>query len=337
MARMAGSLTDQLLLPRFVEQVRSAFGARSVAVLRRARDEWHIEASAGQPVPATPGDADVHEPLGGDRVLALSGGRLTAEDHRLLDALSAQAALVLETRRLQIEAARAIQLAQANDLRAGLLQAVSHDLRTPLASIKATITSLRQSEIRWGREQTEEFFATIDEETDRLSGLVDALLEMSRLQAGVIAPSIRETALEEVVPGALAGLGTRASRVILELHEDLPTVAADPQLLERVVANLVDNAVKFSDDRPPRVEAGAVAGRVLLRVIDQGPGIDPAKRDEVFQPFQRLVDRGTGVGLGLAIARGFTEAMGGELTIEDTPGGGTTMVVGLSQWQEVTP
>jgi two-component system, OmpR family, sensor histidine kinase KdpD len=112
-------------------------------------------------------------------------------------------------------------------------------------------------------------------------------------------------------------------------------VAADPQLLGRVVANLVDNAIAYSDGGPPpRVTAGAVAGRVLLRVVDRGPGIDPKAREEVFRPFQRLVDHGTGVGLGLAIARGFTEAMGGELSIEDTPGGGTTMVGTLPQAAE---
>jgi two-component system sensor histidine kinase KdpD len=135
------------------------------------------------------------------------------------------------------------------------------------------------------------------------------------------------------VPAAVAGLGPRASQVAVDVPETLPPVTADPALLERVVANLVENAVAHSpDDAPVRVEAGEVGGRVLIRVVDRGPGIAPAKRERVFQPFQRMDDspsHGAGVGLGLAVARGFTRAMGGELTIDDTPGGGTTMIIEL--------
>ena len=336
MARMAGSLTREDVLPRLVEQVRTTFGAPGVAVLRLQDGHWTVEAHAGEPVPADPEDADVAEPLGPGRMLVAHGTHLEPEDDRLLHALTAQAAFVLEARRLQGEAARAAELAQANDLRAGLLQAVSHDLRTPLASIKATITGLRQTDVEWGRDQRAEFYATIEDETDRLTGLVESLLDMSRLQAGVITPMVREVSLEDVLPGALADLGPRAKAVVVDVPEELPTVDADPQLLARVVANLVDNALTHSPGtEPPQVHAGAVAGQVLVRVVDRGPGIDPKAREDVFRPFQRRVDHGTGVGLGLAIARGFTEAMGGELSIEDTPGGGTTMVVTLRQHGEV--
>jgi two-component system sensor histidine kinase KdpD len=337
LARMAGSLTQEDVLPRLAEQVRTTFGASGVAVLQEHGGTWAVEAAAGDPVPSDPGSSDVAEPLGPGRALVVQGASLDAGDDRLLHALAAQAALVLEARRLQGEAARATQLAQANDLRAGLLQAVSHDLRTPLAAIKATITSLRQPDVTWAPPEQAEFFATIEDETDRLSGLVESLLDMSRLQAGVLTPMVRETSLEEVLPGALAGLGPRAEAVVMDVPEELPTVDADPQLLGRVVANLVDNALTYSaGGAPPRLTAGAVAEQVLLRVVDQGPGIAPGAREDVFRPFQRLVDHGTGVGLGLAIARGFTEAMGGDLTIEDTPGGGTTMVVTLDRHREDT-
>jgi two-component system sensor histidine kinase KdpD len=138
--------------------------------------------------------------------------------------------------------------------------------------------------------------------------------------------------MEEVVPAAVASLGARGVGVVVNTPETLPLVAADPALLERVLANLLDNAVGSSPpDRPVRIEAGAIAGRVDTRIVDQGPGIPRQDRDRVFQPFQRLVDHGAGVGLGLAIARGFVEAMGGELSIEDTPGGGVTMVVSLPE------
>ena len=336
MARMAGSLTREDVLPRLVEQVRTTFSAPSAAVLQLQDGEWRVEAAAGDPVPTDPEVADVAEPLGPGRALVVHGMRLEPEDDRLLHALTAQAAFVLEARRLQGEAARATELAQANDLRAGLLQAVSHDLRTPLASIKATITGLRQSDVTWSPDQQAEFYGTIEDETDRLTGLVESLLDMSRLQAGVITPVVRETSLEDVLPGALADLGPRAKAVVVDVPEELPTVDADPTLLGRVVANLVDNALIYSaGTEPPQVHAGAVAGQVLVRVVDRGPGIDPKAREDVFRPFQRRVDHGTGVGLGLAIARGFTEAMGGELSIEDTPGGGTTMVVTLRQHGEV--
>jgi two-component system sensor histidine kinase KdpD len=208
---------------------------------------------------------------------------------------------------------------------------VSHDLRTPLASIKASVSSLRQGDVAWSEEETEEFLTTIEKETDRLTALVANLLDMSRLQAGVVRPRLRPVALEEVVPAALAGLGEDAGQVDVDVPETLPAVQADPALLERAVANLVGNAVRHSPAATPvTVSAGAVAGRVDLRIVDRGPGIPPAQREAVFQPFQRLDDsRGSGVGLGLAVARGFVTAIGGDLTLEDTPGGGTTAVLSL--------
>jgi two-component system, OmpR family, sensor histidine kinase KdpD len=213
------------------------------------------------------------------------------------------------------------------------LQAVSHDLRTPLAGIKASASSLRQPDIDWPDADRDEFLRTIEDETDRLTALVANLLDMSRIQAGAVAPTTRPVGLEEVVPAAVAGLGMRARTVEVAVPESLPPVAADPAMLERVVANLVENAVAHSPrGEGVRVEAGEIGGRVLVRVIDRGRGIPPADRERVFEPFQRLDDRpsdGAGVGLGLAVARGFTRAMGGDLTIDDTPGGGTTMVIEL--------
>jgi two-component system sensor histidine kinase KdpD len=144
--------------------------------------------------------------------------------------------------------------------------------------------------------------------------------------------SIRPTGLEEVVPGAVAGLGARAARVVIDVPETLPPVLADPALLERALANLIANAVTASpSDRLVRVEAGAVAGGVSVLVVDRGPGIADDEKERAVQPFQRLVDHGTGVGLGLAIAHGFVTAMDGTLAIEDTPGGGATMVVTLPE------
>jgi two-component system sensor histidine kinase KdpD len=286
-----------------------------------------------------PDDADETRALGDARVLALRGPSLAAEDRRVLNAFTAQLDAAVERRRLHAEAARAAALAEADELRTALLQAVSHDLRTPLAGIKASASSLRQADVTWSDADVQEFLRTIEDETDRLTDLVTNLLDMSRISAGAVRPAEREVGIDEIVPAALAGLGERGRRVSVDVPETLPPVRTDPAMLERVVANLVDNAVAHGGPGDVRVEAGAVGGHVLVRVVDRGPGIHEDQRERVFEPFQRMSDAasGAGVGLGLAVARGFTRAMGGDLTIEDTPGGGTTMVVELEAAQSERP
>jgi two-component system sensor histidine kinase KdpD len=154
---------------------------------------------------------------------------------------------------------------------------------------------------------------------------------MSRIEAGVVQTTSRPVGLEEVIAAALDSLSQPTSNVAVEIGEDLPTAFADAGLLERVVANLLSNAIHHSPaDVPVRVQAASNAAGAFVRIADQGPGIDAAQADQMFEPFQRLGDgTGTGVGLGLAVARGFTEAMGGELSVEDTPGGGLTVVLSL--------
>ncbi|HKN92409.1 MAG TPA: ATP-binding protein [Acidimicrobiia bacterium] len=335
LARVAGASADEDPLGPLAGQLLVAFGQQAVAVLRQEDSgRWEVEAEAGEPVPATPDEATEALPLGDGTVLVLVGPALAAEDRSLLSAFTAQLGAALTRRRLQEGAAQAARLARADELRAALLAAVSHDLRTPLASIKACVTSLLADDVDWPADAISEFCRTIDEETDRLTGLVANLLDMSRLQAGALSLHRRPVGVEEIVPAALSSLGDRARGDVVEVGvaETLPGVEADPALLERVLANLIDNALAWSPPGVPvRVEAGGVPGAVHVRIVDRGPGIPPAERDRVFLPFQRLGDRssGAGVGLGLAVARGFTVAMGGELTVEDTPGGGTTMVVVL--------
>jgi two-component system, OmpR family, sensor histidine kinase KdpD len=209
---------------------------------------------------------------------------------------------------------------------------VSHDLRTPLASIKASVSSLREGEVAWSPEETAQFLATIEEETDRLTNLVENLLDMSRIQVGAL-HLVRDTVgFDEVVPRALASLPDGGRDLVVEVPETLPRIDADPGLLERAIANIVSNARTASGRRSPvRVHGSAAGGRVELRVIDRGPGVRPEQRDRMFLPFQRLGDHGNGngVGLGLAVAKGFVEAMDGELAVEETPGGGLTMVIGF--------
>jgi two-component system sensor histidine kinase KdpD len=331
LARLAANVQQDDPLADLVVFVRSSFGLDGASVLAQADGAWHAEASAGSRPPSSPGDADLTLPLGDGVVLALAGGALTGADRQVLNAFAAQLTAARERARLSAAAAEATALTQANELRTALLQAVSHDLRTPLASIKASASSLRQTDIEWSEQDRADFLETIEDETDRLTALVSNLLDMSRLQAGVLQPLLRSVNLEEVVPAAIASLGERAYGVVYDVPETLHPVRADAALLERVVANLVENAMRFSPgDRPARITAGRVHDRVDLRVIDHGPGIAAGSREQVFQPFQRLGDRGgSGVGLGLAVARGFVRAMDGELLIEDTPDGGTTAVVSL--------
>jgi len=335
LARVAGGLVGEAdPLDGLVAHLRSTFDLDAVAVLvPDGGSGWLVEAAAGAPVPGSP---EGQEALGlvGDAQLVLAGSGLRADDRRVLLAFVAQLNRALEHRELQTEAADAAALAEADHLRTAILRAVSHDLRTPLASIKASVTSLLSDDVAWTLDDREEFLTTIDEETDRLNLLVGNLLDMSRLESGAVQVLLRPVGLEEVVPQALASISGATDRVKVELSETLPRVMADPALLERAVANVTANALRHSPpDHHVRVEAGAVEDRVDLRVIDRGPGVDPAERDKVFEPFQRLGDRSTdtGVGLGLAVSRGFVDAMGGELFLEDTPGGGLTTVISMKQ------
>jgi two-component system sensor histidine kinase KdpD len=270
--------------------------------------------------------------LTADTVMVLLDGRLTGDDRRVLRAFAVQIANALEREELEREAESAEAMAETDRLRTALLGAVSHDLRTPLASIKASVTSLLETGVDWPPDQIQAFLEAILTETERLNRLVGRLLDASRVQMGALHVFFRPTVLSEVTASALAGLGPVQSQVEVDVPESLPEVQTDPELLERVIANLVENALTWSPvGQAVRVTAGPVAGRIDLRVIDRGPGIPASDREKVFQPFQRLGDapRGAGVGLGLAVSRGFLDAMGHDLLVEDTPGGGTTMVISL--------
>ena len=332
LARLAATMGEADPIPALLNHIRSVFELDGASLLRRSDGAWTVDASAGDRVPQRPEEADVVQELGPDFVLAIAGEGIAADDQAVLDAFAAQLAIVLEHGRLRVEASRAHALADANALRTALLHAVSHDLRTPLAAIKAAVTSLNQHDVQWTARETAEFLQTVNDETDRLATLIGNLLDMSRIEAGALEPSLRAVALEEVVPAAIVSLGSRAGSIDTAISEELPTVRADPALLERALANVIDNATRLSPEGARvRVEAGAFNGHMDIRVIDQGPGIPRNQRERVFQPFQRHGDNqaGTGVGLGLAVAHGFLTAMGASIEIDDTPGGGTTMVVSI--------
>jgi len=344
LATTAGSvLRGQRALEAVLDRVREAFGMDSVALLecgprqdggisRGPAAEWTVVAHSGLPVSPRPEDADVEVPVTDSLALALRGPTLSAADRRVLGAFAAYAAVALEQQRLAAEAQAARPIAEADRMRAALLAAVSHDLRTPLASAKAVVTSLRSADVQWSDEDRDELLAAADESLDRLAHLVDNLLDMSRLQAGAMSILPRPAGLDEVVASALDDLGPASRDVIVDIPGSLPEVQVDPGILERVVVNLTGNALRYSPQgKPPMLTGSALGDRVELRVVDRGPGIPAADRDHVFVPFQRLgdTDNTTGVGLGLALSRGLTEAMNGTLDAEETPGGGLTMVVSL--------
>ncbi len=337
LAAVAGSvLGGERPLTALLERLRETFTLDSVTVLERdaerGPDAWRIAATTGTQPSLSPADGDTAVPADDELVLVLRGHPLPASDQHIVEAFAAQAALAVRQRRLAAEAAAVRPLTEADKMRTALLAAVSHDLRTPLSSAKAAVTSLRNAEVEFSESDRTELLETADESLDRLGRLVANLLDMSRLQAGVLGVSASAIGLEDVVPKALDELGEQASAVRVRIDEDLPAAVADPGLLERILVNVVGNAIRFSPaEQPPVITATSVEDRIELRVIDHGPGIPEEDRERVFLPFQRLGDRGkhSGVGLGLALSSGLAEAMGGSLVPETTPGGGLTMVVTL--------
>ncbi len=334
-ARTVLTRTDPL--PRLLEKVRGAFGLGSVALLEQVQgDEWRCVTSSGPLGCATPEDADVDVAVEENLHLVGSGRSLDAADRRLLEVVGGQALLALRSQRAAAQAEDSRRRAEATETRSALLAAVGHDLRSPLTSIKAAAGSLRDQSLRLSPADRLELTATIEESADRLSALVDNLLDSSRLAAGAVQPLLAPVGYDEVAVRALAGL-EGAARVKVEIDEALPDVVADAGLLERVVANVVDNALRHGKGAPVVLRASAYNGRVELRVVDSGPGVPKQEREALFAPFRRLGhdpsdrDGASGVGLGLSVARGFTEAMGGTLAAEDTPGGGLTVVIALPQ------
>ncbi|GAB2611242.1 sensor histidine kinase KdpD [Streptomyces capparidis] len=326
LSSLAGSvLRGEQAVPELLERTRQIFGMDAADLVPR---------QDGDRLGRRPDDGvSARVPVGPGHDLVLRGRALAASERRVLSALAAHLAAALERARLAEAAAEVEPVKAADRMRTALLAAVSHDLRSPLAAGWAAVSSLRSRDVEFSEEDRDELLATAEESLDRLNRLVDNLLDMSRLQAGALTLRLEPTALAEIVPRALDGLppGTPEAVTALGL-EDVPDVEADPPLLERVVANLVTNAVRHSPrGTPVMVAASALADRVELRVTDRGPGVAPADRERIFAPFQRMGDHDntTGLGLGLALSRGLAEAMGGTLTPEDTPGGGLTMVVSL--------
>ncbi len=342
-------------LETFLEKVRGNLGMEAVTLLGSplqgsagASPEWRVLAGAGPNPPVTHAAADHAAVVDPHYTLLLRGGPLSAHQHRMLAAFGAFVVAVRDRQQLVESRRDNVRLAEGNKMRTSILRAVSHDLRTPLAGIKLAVSSLRQEDVHYPPDVERELLETIEEYADRLDHLVDNLLDMSRITADAVNPLLTGIVWAEVLPQALRGVSRE--RLRNELPPNLPPVQADAGMLERVVANIVENAVKYAPDSDVVLTARAGEGITLgdrpaseLRIIDHGRGLGHREVVDIFQPFQRFGDSsspspgggnsaGGGIGLGLAVAKGFSEAMGGRLAAEPTPGGGLTMVVTLPLW-----
>lgn len=324
---VAGSvLRGQGAVPALVARAREAFGMSGA---RLVGESGEVLATDGEPLP-NGRHSDV--PIGERARLELHGGDLDASERRLLGVVVAQLDAALEQTALQETARAADILAEADQVRSALLSAVSHDLRRPLAAALAAVGGLRAAGAALGEQDRADLLDTAVESLDTLSRLLTDLLDVSRIEAGALAVLLTSTDVGDVVLASLDELGLGPSAVELALDVGVPNVLADPVLLQRVVVNLLSNAQRHSPvGTAVRVTTSVLGDRVQVRVIDRGPGISTDRRSDMFTPFQRLgdTDNTTGLGLGLALSRGFTEGMRGTLTAEDTPGGGLTMVVEL--------
>ncbi len=308
------------------------FGMRGAAIIG-ADDE--VVLSHGTPI-ETLRAADASVPIDDTTHLALVGRALPASDQRLLRAYAVHAAVLGERRLAARERHERRVLEETDRTRTALLAAVSHDLRTPLAAVKAAISSLRSDQVVWSEQDEAELLRTVEEGADRLDELVQNLLDMSRIQMGAVSAHVDEVDVAAVLAAAIANLPD-GGRVQVDVAPDAARATADAGLLERVVANVVANALAYAPaPTAVNLDASRSADRVVVRIADHGPGVPPEQRERLFEPFQRLGDvpRGEGVGLGLAVARGLTEAMGGSVIAEDTPAGGLTFVVDLPAGQE---
>jgi two-component system sensor histidine kinase KdpD len=315
---------------KLIERLQVALDARGVTLFDLDGGYPTPIVTAGDNPPHTPDSADRTVTVGGATV-AIAGGPLDSVDERILAATATELRAVIDRAELANHVAEVDALEKANELRTALLRAVSHDLRSPLSAIQASVTSILQEDVQWPPEDQKEFLQTISEETERLNRVVSDLLDAGRLQTGTVQIQKRLTGIEDVVSTVATAFRVQRHRLSIDTEVELPDVLTDPALLERIVENLVRNALDHSPpETPVRVTAGLVGDRIDLRIIDRGPGIDPDTRQMVFEPYRTLDDTHmAGVGLGLAVAKGLADALGHQITVDDTPGGGTTMILSV--------
>jgi two-component system sensor histidine kinase KdpD len=343
-SRLLQHLGTRLLSGTSSESVFESFGRALVDLTGLPRYEVAMEANGlvqaavGQPPREDMLREDFPLVVGGEPVGAIrtysqaDGPQLGEGERHLIQTFASQMALALESTRLATVAREAQVEAERSQLQAALLQSVTHDLRTPLASIIASVTSLLDADVTLGPGDRVELLETIRHEAERLDRLVGNLLDLTRLRAGALTPSKRPTAIDEVIEGVLARLEPllREHTLNVVLREDLPEVPIDVVQVDQALTNILENAAKYSPAGSQlSVSAARWENTVQIRIADQGTGIDPVHRGQVFEPFFRGDGAVSGSGLGLAIAHAVVVAHGGTIWIEDAPGGGTAVVFRL--------
>ena len=327
LAEIARSLLERGSVSDELDQI--AAGAARALGAGEARIEL------GEQSPAAAGATDVTPLIVGARqvgTISLKGSRwpYRQSSSPLLPALASLLAVAIEQERLGREALEAEALRRSDSLKTALLRSVSHDLRSPLMTILTSAAALARTDLSLADEDREELLAGILSEAQRLDRLVSNLLELSRLQAGAATPEPQVWTADSLVVQALSSLGPSADRVDVTFSDASLAVRVDALQIERVLANLIENAIKYSPDHAARVLVSSTSREVLVRVVDRGPGLAPAEMERVFEPFQRgSVGQAPGAGLGLAIARGFAEANGGRVWVESRAGQGATFVLAL--------
>lgn len=330
LARAAATVatTRDDLLP-LLDSLRAIFAVPTVALLEQRDGEWVTELLSGEEV--DPASLNARFEIDDEHVLVMAGSSLDSQDRQLIAAFAGRVAAGIESQRLAHEAAELQAIAETDALRTGLLKAVSHDLRTPLATIEANVSSLLLNDVVWNQNEQHGFLVAVDREVRRLTRLVTNLLDAGRLEAHLVTPRYLSVALDDLVASALETIDTFGRVLAIDLPDDLPLIETDPDLAQRVIANVVSNACRFGPpDQPIRINGGTTGHGLELLVIDRGPGIPEKKRAAIMASFQDLNDERSGAGLGLSVASGFMKLLGGELRFDDTPGGGLTVAIELA-------
>lgn len=333
MGELAGSVIRQgASIQGTLDQIAETFGQSSVTLGKPGPDNELIsEYWSGTPLTST-AETDETFQLDDNHILALKGRPLTASEQRVLDAYTGRIVGLMTRTQLRETQEQAQQLEAANTVRTALLTAVSHDLRTPLATIKTAVSGLLLDDVELPPETQRELLHTIEASSDRLDRIVADLLDMSRIQTNSLTVNAVPVAPTDLVARTVSHIDPSLvpAQLRIEVPRNLPLVKTDAGLVERILENLLSNAAKHTQ-HGVKIDAGLDSGHVVIRVIDYGPGLSDERKKQLFTPFTRLGDTTNtrGLGLGAAVAKGLAEGVGGELTADDTPGGGLTMVLAL--------
>jgi two-component system sensor histidine kinase KdpD len=330
-ADLTAELARLLLGAPTLEEALPAAGQRLAQALALRAAEIHLDAVEPDSRHAVFPLADGDRRLGTLVVsLPLSDDGRDRLGHRVVPALAALLAAGRERERLQAEVLETQALRRSDEIKTAVLRSVSHDLRTPLTAIATAAEALAGP--RLSAEDREQLAAAVTAEVARLTGLVDKLLDLSKLQSGFAVPHTDWLSVEELVAGAVAAQAQDADAFRISILGEVPLIRGDAVQLERALANLLENAARYSAPEPVLVRVRRMGERVMIRVVDRGPGLAYGEHERVFEPFYRGPATGagnTGSGLGLAIVKGFVEANGGKVWAESLPGQGTTFVVEL--------